>query len=62
MATYRITSPDTDPWEGTMEEFMASNEGLLEFIARRMESMGVGEVIRLPYDQFDLVFTIMRLS
>ena len=43
--TLRVTSTDTDPWEGSVDEFIENQEDLSEFLLRRIDGLQVGEHI-----------------
>jgi hypothetical protein len=55
----RLTSPVSDPWEGSLEELMAQRDQLPEHTARRIEGLRVGEKIELDFED---TFTVERTS
>ena len=61
MKTFRITSPSiAQPWEGGLEELFEQNLELNEFVARRLETMPVGESVKPPVGPE--TFEVTRLS
>lgn len=54
----RVTSDASEPWEGSLEEFLEHQE-LPELVRRRIENLRVGE--RVAFD-FDTTFTVERTS
>ena len=43
--TIRVTSPDTDPWEGTVDDFIDAQPELPELVRRRIETLRPGSHI-----------------
>lgn len=59
--TIRVTSTDTDPWEGSVDEFVASQpEEIPELTRRRMETLKVGQHIEPEFN--GTRFRIERVS
>lgn len=54
----KVTSEDTSPWEGSLEELLERQE-LPELVRRRIENLKVGE--RVAFD-FDTTFTVERIA
>jgi len=52
----RVTSTDTEPWEGTLEELLEQQE-IPVFVRRRIEGLEVGE--RVAFD-FETTFIVER--
>lgn len=57
--TIRVTSADTDPWEGSVDEFIENQEEISEFLLRRIEGLQVGEHIA---PEFGIKFRIERTA
>ena len=54
----RVTSTDTEPWEGTLEELLEQQE-IPAFVRRRIEALEVGE--RVAFD-FETTFIVERTN
>ena len=57
--TLRVTSTDTDPWEGSVDEFIENQEDLSEFLLRRIDCLQVGEHIA---PELGIKFRIERIA
>jgi len=58
--TIRVTSDASEPWEGSLDEFLESpDHDLPELVRRRIENLRVGE--RVAFD-FEDTFTVERTS
>ena len=55
----RVTSPDTDPWEGSVDEFLDAQPDIPKLVQRRIETLEVNE--RVHFD-FPTKFTVERIS
>lgn len=55
----RITSEVSEPWEGSLEEFMAQRDQLPEHTVRRIEGLKVGETVTFDFED---TFTVERIS
>lgn len=45
LMTLRVTSTDTDPWEGSVDEFLENQDEFSKFLLRRIQTLQVGEHI-----------------
>jgi len=57
----RVTSADTDPWEGSVDDFLANQtlEEISEFLMRRIDALQVGEHIA---PELGIKFRIERIA
>jgi len=57
--TIRVTSADTDPWEGSVDEFLENQDEISEFLLRRIDGLQVGGHIA---PEFGIKFRIERIA